>query len=456
LEDIISNIKEVKVVVPDVGAMSEGMAVSDPTSPSGVNEATLYIRLSDKEDRDRSSEEIMEEIRSKAPKLEGVKYTVYDMSSMMMGGTESAPVVIKIFGKDLTELKRISDAIEKRITGIRGIRDVDNSLKEANIEKHIVINRDKAFRYGLTVAQIASAVRTATLGTKAGVFRESGDEIDIRVRLQESSRNSLPDIEHLSIVSPLGFEVPLNQVAEILPGKGPLKIEREHQIRVAKVTANVVGRDLGSTVSEVKDRIKDIEKNLPNGYFIEYGGAYKNMKESFNTLLQAFLLAIVLIYVIMASQFESFSHPFVIMFTLPLALIGVVFLSLITGTTLSTLSFMGVIILAGIVVNNGIVLIDHVNQLRRKGMEKHEALIQGGADRLRPVLITALTTIIGMFPMAISTSEGSEMRAPMAIAVIGGLASATFFTLVIVPAVYSIVDKISYKTEKSFMKKLHG
>jgi HAE1 family hydrophobic/amphiphilic exporter-1 len=456
LEDIIGKIKEVKVVVPVVGAMSEGMAVSDPTSPTGVNEATLYMRLSDKEDRDRSSDEIMEEIRSKAPKLEGVKYTVYDMSTMMMGGTESAPIVIKIFGKDLTELKRISDTIEKRITDIRGIRDVDNSLKEANIEKHIVINRDKAFRYGLTVAQIASAVRTATLGTKSGVFRESGDEIDIRVRLEKNSRSSLSDIEHLSIASPLGFEVPLNQVAEILPGKGPLKIEREHQIRIAKVTANVVGRDLGSTVSDVKDKIKDIEKNLPNGYFIEYGGAYKNMKESFTTLLEALLLAIVLIYVIMASQFESFSHPFVIMFTLPLALIGVVFLSLITGTTLSTLSFMGVIILAGIVVNNGIVLIDHVNQLRRKGMEKHEALIQGGADRLRPVLITALTTIIGMFPMAISTSEGSEMRAPMAIAVIGGLTTATFFTLVIVPAVYSIVDKISYKTEKSFMKKLHG
>ena len=456
LEDIISNIKEVEIVMADVGTMSEGMAVSDPTSPTGVNEATLFIKLKDKEDRDRSSDEIMEEIRSKTPKLEGVSYTVFDMSTMMMGGTESAPVAIKIFGKDLTELKRISDAIEKRITGIRGIRDVDNSLKEANIEQHIVINRDKAFRYGLTVAQIASAVRTATLGTKAGVFRESGDEIDIRVRLEENSRNSLPDIEHLSIASPLGFEVPLNQVAKILPGKGPLKIEREHQVRMATVTANVVGRDLGSTVSEVKDRIKDIEKNLPTGYFIEYGGTYKNMKESFTTLLQALLLAIVLIYVIMASQFESFSHPFVIMFTLPLALIGVVLLSLITGVTLSVPSFMGAIILAGIVVNNGIVLVDHANQLRRGGMEKHEALIQAGADRLRPVLITALTTIIGMFPMAVSTSQGAEMRAPMAIAVIGGLASATFFTLVIVPAVYSIVDKISYKTEKSFMNKLHG
>jgi len=456
LEDIISNVDEVKVVMADVGAMSEGMAVSDPSSPSGVNEATLFIKLKEADDRDRTSDEIMDEIRSKAPKLAGVKYSVLDMSGMMMGGGDSEPIVVKIYGKDLAELKNISDAIEERITNIQGIRDVNNSLKEASEEQHIVINRDKAFHYGLTVAQIASAVRTATLGTKAGKFRKKGEEIDIRVRLEENSRNSLPDIEHINIASPLGFTVPLNQVAKISPVKGQLKIQREHQVRIAKVTANIVGRDLGSTVDDVKEKIKDIENNLPAGYFIEYAGSYKNMKESFVTLLQALLLGIVLIYVIMASQFESFTHPFVIMFTLPLALIGVVFLSLITGTTLSVTSLMGAIVLAGIVVNNGIVLIDHTNQLRKKGLEKHKALIQAGADRLRPVLITSLTTIIGMFPMAVSTGQGAEMRAPMAIALIGGLTTATIFTLVIVPAVYSLVDKISYKTEKKIMAKLHA
>ena len=456
IEEIVSNIDEVKIFLVNIGTMGEGMAVSDPSSPGGVNEATLFLKLKDLEDRDRSSDEIMEEIRSKAPKLKGVRYSVLDISGMMMGGGESAPVVIKIFGKDLSELKNISNTIEKRITDVPGIRDVNNSLKEANMEQHIVINRDKAFRYGLTVAQIASAVRTATLGTKAGEFRKGGDEIDIRVRLNENSRNSLADIEHINIASPLGFTVPLNHVAKILPGEGPLKIEREHQVRVATITANILDRDLGGTISDVKEKIKDIEGNLPTGYFIEYGGSYKDMKESFTTLLQALLLAIVLMYVIMAAQFESFSHPFVIMFTLPLALIGVVLLSLVTGTTLSIVSLMGAIILAGIVVNNGIVLIDRANKLRIGGMEKHEALIQAGGDRLRPVLITALTTIIGMFPMAVSTGQGAAMRAPMAIAVIGGLISATFFTLVIVPAVYSIVDHISYKTEKGFMNKLHG
>lgn len=180
------------------------------------------------------------------------------------------------------------------------------------------------------------------------------------------------------------------------------------------------------------------------------------MKDSFKSLIQALLLAIVLIYVVMASQFESFSQPFIIMFTMPLAIIGVILALFITGTTLSIPAFIGIIILAGIVVNNGIVLIDRANQLINQGIEKHKALLQAGQDRIRPVLITSITTIMGMLPMAVSTGEGSEMRAPMAIAVIGGLISATFFTLLIVPSIYSIVDHISYKTEKKIMNKLHG
>jgi HAE1 family hydrophobic/amphiphilic exporter-1 len=235
-----------------------------------------------------------------------------------------------------------------------------------------------------------------------------------------------------------------------------VKILREHQTRKALITANVVGRDLGSTAKDIQSTIKDIKENLPSGYFIEIGGSYEDMQDAFKTLFYALLLAILLVYVIMASLFESFTQPFVIMFTLPLAIIGVVLIFLITGTTLSVLSIVGVILLSGIVVNNGIVLIDHTNHLRRQGLEKHQALIQAGGDRIRPVLITAITTIGGMLPMAISTSQGGEMRAPMAIAVIGGLITATFFTLLVIPTIYSIVDHISYKTEKGIMKTLHG
>ena len=447
IEEIVGNIKEVKYVMGMVGPMTEGGAAADPTNPQSTNEAQVFFRLFDKEERERSSEEIVEEVRSKIPKLEGVELTFLDMSSQMMGGTES-PISIKLFGKDLPVLKSISEEIENRIVNIQAVCDVDNSYKQGKPELHIYVDRDKAFRYGLTISQVASVVKTATFGTVAGVFREAGDEIDILVRLDEECRNSLQDIENLNITSPLGFTIPLKQVANIEKGEGPIKISREHQTRKMTISANVVGRDLGSTTKEIQTVIKNIKENLPIGYFIEFGGAYEDMKETFKTLFYALLLAALLVYVILSSLFESFKQPLVIMFTLPLAYVGVIFILFITGSTLSAISFVGIIVLSGIVVNDGIVLIDHANQLRRKGMEPQKAIIQAGSDRMRPVLITSITTIGGMFPMAISTGQGSAMRAPMAIAVIGGLITATFFTLLIIPTIYSIVERISYKKKK--------
>jgi len=455
VEDIVGNLKEVKYVMSLVGPMTEAGAASDPTNPQSSNESQVFFRLANKEDRNRTSDEILEEIRKNTPKLEGIKLTFLDMSGQMMGGTESS-ISAKLFGKDLSVLKSISKEIENRITNIEGIYDVDNSFKEAKPELHIHIDRDKAFHYGLTTAQVASAVRTAAYGTIAGIFRQAGDEINIIVRLKEESRNSLPDIENISITTPMGFTIPLKQIASIEMGEGPIKISREHKTRKVTISANVVGRDLGSTVKEIQTVIKDIKDNLPIGYFIEFGGAYKDMKETFVTLFYALLLAALLVYVILASLFESFKQPFVIMFTLPLAYIGVIFILLLTGTTLSAISFVGIIILSGIVVNNAIVLIDHINLLRRSGMDNHKAIIQAGSDRMRPVLITAITTIGGMFPMAISTGQGSGMRAPLAIAVIGGLITATFFTLVIIPTIYTIIERISFKTEKGIMKKLQN
>ncbi len=246
----------------------------------------------------------------------------------------------------------------------------------------------------------------------------------------------------------MGFSIPLKQIAEISTGEGPMVIHHENQTRKVTISANTKGKDLGTAVGEIKKSLANLDNSLPTGYFIEYGGSYEDMQEAFQVLFYALLLAILLVYVIMASLFESFLQPFVIMFTIPLSLIGVILILLVTGTTLSVPAFVGVIILSGIVVNNGIVLIDHTNQLRREGIEKHKALIQAGADRMRPVLITAITTMGGMLPMAISKGQGAEMRSPMAIAVIGGLLSATFFTLVIIPAIYSLVDKISYKEER--------
>jgi HAE1 family hydrophobic/amphiphilic exporter-1 len=208
------------------------------------------------------------------------------------------------------------------------------------------------------------------------------------------------------------------------------------------LTANVTGTsDIGGVVDAVKSSISNVEKNLPLGYYINFAGSYEDMQEAFVTLAGALLLAIILVYSVMASQFESLKQPFVVMFTMPLAVIGVLLILWLSGTTLSVASFVGGIILAGIVVNNGIVLIDHTNKLRQSGIEKYKAIKQAGSDRIRPVLITATTTMLGMLPMAISTGQGSELKAPMALTVIGGLISATFLTLVFIPVVYSIVAK---------------
>jgi HAE1 family hydrophobic/amphiphilic exporter-1 len=319
---------------------------------------------------------------------------------------------------------------------------------EGKPEYQIEINREYASRSGLTVGQIASVVQTATLGKIATRYRVGGEEIDIRVRLQEKDRDSIEDLKKIKILSPFGKSLYLAQVADFKRGIGPIQINRENQMRKISVTANIAGRDLGSIVRDIRKRLSGIEKYIPSGYFVEIGGQYKEMQNAFVVMAQAFALAVLLVYMVMASQFESFSHPFVIMFTIPLSFIGVILALLITGKTVNLPVLIGFVILAGIAVNNGIVMIDYINQLRRKGIDAREAIITGASVRLRPILITAFTTMLGMLPMALSTSEGAEFRSPMAIAVIGGLFATTFLTLFIIPIIYSLINRISFKEKK--------
>ena len=441
VEDIALSIEGVNNITILIGAMTDAQAMADPTNPQDVNEAQLYLRLKDSKNRDLTNEEIKNIIRTQLPDIKGAQFTFMTQQEMM-GGSVSNPIELKLFGKDLSQLKKVSKEIEMVMKRTEHVVDVDNSMKEGKPEIHIILDKNQAFQYGFTSAQIASAIKTASIGTVAGIYREGGEEIDIRIRLQESDRNSLEDILHLNITSPLGFTIPLNQIAHLDYSEGPKKISREKQSRKVTITAGVSGtQDIGGTVKKIQSSLEDLEKNLPAGYHIEYGGSYEDMNEAFVTLALALALAIILVYAVMASQFESLVQPFVVMFTMPLALIGVLFILGLTGTTLSVASFVGIIILSGIVVNNGIVLIDHMNQLRTEGISKTKAIIQAGADRIRPVLITASTTILGMLPMAISQGDGAEMKAPMALTVIGGLITATFLTLIVIPVIYSIVVK---------------
>jgi len=287
------------------------------------------------------------------------------------------------------------------------------------------------------------------LGKVATRFREGTDEIDVRLRFKEQYRDSMDEVRSIPLRTAAGQTVYLEQVADISSSEGPIMINRENQARRVSVTANITGQDLGTVVREIKGRLAGFEKVLPPGYFLEYGGSYEQMSEAFLILAAAFALAVLLVYMVMASQFEHFVHPFIIMFTVPLGVIGVIIGLLVTGRTISLAVLVGFILLLGIAVNNGIVMIDYINQLIKRGVDKREAILQGSTTRLRAVLLTALTTVLGTLPMAFSRSSGSEFRAPLGVVIAFGLTSTTFLTLFVIPIIYSIVNKIRFKEKKT-------
>jgi HAE1 family hydrophobic/amphiphilic exporter-1 len=446
VEDIMSKMPEITMISAQVGSQAEQDAgdAASVTANAGTHEGLLWVGLVKRDKRKLSDKQILEQIRRKLPSLRGVKFEAIDMSQMMMGGA-AAPVEIKLFGSDLPALKGQADQIVKLISGIDGIRDVTHTLSAGKPEVQIHIDRERAYRLGLSVYQVANTVQTATLGKVATRYREGTDEIDVRLRFQEKYRNSLDEVRSIPLRTASGQTVYLEQVADITAGEGPIVINRENQTRRVSVTANIVGRDLGSVVREIKGRLGGFEKTLPPGYFLEYGGSYEDMQEAFLILAAAFALAVLLVYMVMASQFEHFVHPFIIMFTVPLGVIGVIIGLLITGRTISLAVLVGFILLLGIAVNNGIVMIDYINQLINRGVDKREAILQGSTTRLRAVLLTALTTILGTLPMAFSRSSGSEFRAPLGVVIAFGLTSTTFLTLFIIPVIYSIVNKIHFK-----------
>ena len=407
-----------------------------------VNNSTILARFTEREHRTRTTDAILNEIRDQLPDLEGVEYNFVDMAGFFFG-TGDSPIVIHLYGPELRILDSISSEIMAKISNIQGLKDLEKSLKERQPELHIVVDRQKASKMGLSVYQIASAVETAVLGKVISRYHEGGDEYDIRVRLQAPYRRSFKNLMDLTLQSPLGFSLPLYQVTTLEKDFGPTAINRKNQDRVVSITGTNFDRDLGSIVKEIDAVIGSMD--MPERYSYEIGGTFEDMQTSFTELTKAFIVAVILIYMIMAAQFESFTQPLIVMFTLPLAYVGVVLGLLITGKDLSVPAFMGLIILMGIVVNNGIVMIDYINRLRKDGLNKLDAIVEGASVRLRPILITSVTTICGVLPMAFSGGDGSAMRSPLAVAVAFGLTVAMLLTLFVVPSVYFIIDTISSK-----------
>ncbi len=411
-------------------------------NPGGSYEATLWSYLTTSSQRDISDKQIIEHWRQYFPDLQKGKVQFIDIASASMGSSISSPIEFSFFGRELDRLETIAEEVKEKISAIEGIRDVEITLEKRKPEIQLKIKKEEASKLGLTPYDISRQVQTFTIGTVVSRMMLEGEERNIRVRLMEKDRDTLEALKKLPLMTPTGAKVYLSQVVDFKESFGAVKIDRENQVRKVSVTANYVDRDLGSIVEEIMAKSKEITDNLPEGYFYEMGGQYKEMMESFTTMLFALLLAIVLVYAVMASQFESLKYPFIIMFTFPLAFIGTAILLAATGKNVSLPAIMGFIMLGGIVVNNGIVMVDYINQLIGRGKDKYEALVDGAVVRLRPILITALSTICGMLPMALSATEGSEMRSPMAIALIGGLFASTFLTLFIVPILYSYFSKI--------------
>jgi len=439
IKDLLVSIPEVKYTGEVIGVDESQQGDPSGTSISGPNGAQIFVRLTDPEERKRTQQEIQDLVRARLPALANGKITIQSMSGFNMGGGK--PVKINIYGNNFATLRDISSTIIDVIGNVPGLKDIESSFSRARPEYHFVIDRQKAMLYGLVPYQIQQAIQAANLGIVSTQLRTGDEEINIRVILDKRFRDDLEYLKQLPLTTPMGAIIPLSQVTTVVPSEGAVVINRDNKFRTGVVDANVSGRPLGTIVKEIQARIAPIEKSLPAGYSISFGGEYKDMQDTFMQLLLALLLAILLVYMVMASQFESIVHPFVIMFTIPLAAIGVVWILLIFGKTLSVVSFLGIIILAGIVVSNGIVMVDYINQLRRGGKAVRDALIEGGTVRLRPVIITAGATVMGMIPMALDRSESSAMTSPMALTVIGGLISATFLTLFVIPVVYQYFDR---------------
>jgi len=416
----------------------------------------LEIRLVPVTERERSQQELREVLREELKDIPGVDFNFSFEDNSLLGG--GAAISIEVYGYDFEKSAQYTKEIYEAIKPIASLKDIDISREEGLPEKVIRINRDKASKMGLNASQIANMVKNYVAGKVATIYRHEGDEYDVFVRLREKDRETIDDIRQLRVTTPVGVSVPLGNLIKIDTRTGPTSIERKKQERVVYIKCRAEGQDLRSVVSDIQDRIDQIPR--PTNFNVMIAGAYEDMQDTFKDLALALLLAVVLIYIIMASQFESFASPFIIMFSVPTLFFGVMVFLFLTGTTFNVVSFMGVLMLSGIVVNNAIVLVDYTNILRARGMQVREAIIEAGRMRLRPIMMTTFTTILALIPMSLGIGEGSEMSAPLARSVIGGMSSSFIFTLVFIPVVYSLFEsgkeRLERRKEMKALKALKG
>lgn len=421
---------EVKLISTSTGADDEGGFIS-MFSQSGSNVINLSMSLIPIGERERSVWDIADDLRDQLDQFtEIIDYNV-NMSTMFMGGNT---VDVEIYGYDFDKTSKLAQEIRTVVRNIEGAVDVQVSREKEKPELQIVLDKEKLSEHGLNTAMVSLYIRNRVEGLIASRFREEGDEYNIVVRFKEEYRNSITDLEDITIMTPMGKKIKIGELGDVKEYWSPPNIQRKRKERIVTVSAKPSGRSLGELAVKIRTEISSLD--IPSDVMVVVGGAYEDQQESFIDLGMLLLLSLVLVYLVMASQFESFMIPLVIMFSIPFSFTGVILALFITNTTLSVIAALGAVLLIGIVVKNGIVLVDYINLMRDRGYIMVEAITLSGRSRLRPVLMTALTTILGMLPLALSKGEGSEVWSPMGVTVIGGLVFSTFLTLVIVPVIY--------------------
>lgn len=404
------------------------------------NKDNTTIHLMLKSNKGISDKEVANKVRNKVKDIAGAKIEV---TAASMGMSTGAPVQLNISGDNLETLDKLSKELVTKMSKIQGVTDVKASNEKSADELRIRIDKDKAASYGLTPIQVAQSAQAIFTGMDIGNVTLDNTKYTLRISAEESANPTVSSLNNIIIYSPKGAKIPLKDVAIVERGRGYTEIQRNNQSRVVTISSNLEGISLGDAVNRIDKVVSKID--LPDGYKIQHTGEAEQMKDAFKQLMLALLLAIALVYMVMAAQFESLINPLVIMFTVPIAFVGAIVLLFLTKTAISMPTMIGLVMLTGIIVNNGIVLVDFINQYRKEGYSTREAIMESSPTRLQPILMTTLTTVFGLIPMAVGIGKGTEIQIPLALSVIGGLTFGTILTLFIVPVIYEGIDIIKVK-----------
>lgn len=443
-ESVVNEVNDILAEYKDIIDISFVSVGSDGFTSFGssANNANYTMQLIPVNERSISTRELVKQLDEKLAGIPGAEISVSEMD-VGMHGAGGDPIQIQLNGPDHEVLRNLADSIVDEISHVDGVFNPKSGTTEGVPQLHVDIDKGKASFYGLTVEQIQSQIEMNFIGRPISLFRDEGQEIDITLLYPEEDRRTIAQLENMKLQSATGATITLADVATFEERQGPVALVRHNQQAQVNVTSEIIDRDLASVTNDIRKHLENID--WPEGYNFSIGGQAEDMEESFQDLTLALIFSIFLVYAVMAIQFENFLFPFIIMFSMPATVVGVVLGLLVTGLSFSIPAFIGVIMLAGIVVNNSIVLVDYINILRRRGMDRYEAIIEAGRSRLRPIMMTTLTTVLAMIPLGLALGEGAEMQQPLAITIIFGLTVSSIFTLLLIPIIYQFFDDITMK-----------